>query len=137
DDLPWPVEINPRYTASVEVLEYAQGVSSLALHRQVFEPEAGKAAVVTTPEAGPCVGKAILFASAALTFPDDGPWLAALHAPDPVSELPAFADIPFAGTRIEAGRPILTCFARADSPLGCLDVLQQTAADLDHRLFGR
>ena len=79
----------------------------------------------------------VLFARDGLTFPDDGPWLAALRSADPVGELPAFADIPFAGTRIEAGRPILTLFARADALAACLDVLQQTAADLDHWLFGR
>ncbi|HEY2156423.1 MAG TPA: ATP-grasp domain-containing protein, partial [Isosphaeraceae bacterium] len=33
---PWPVEINPRYTASVEVLEEALGVSLLAEHARAF-----------------------------------------------------------------------------------------------------
>ncbi len=32
----WPVEINPRYTASIEVLEYATGFRSLSLHRDIF-----------------------------------------------------------------------------------------------------
>ena len=32
DDEPWPVEVNPRYTASVEVLELALGRSLLAEH---------------------------------------------------------------------------------------------------------
>src|SRR6266542_4829427 len=36
DCIPWPVEVNPRYTASVEVLEYATGLRAVALHRQVF-----------------------------------------------------------------------------------------------------
>lgn len=36
--VPWPVEINPRYTASVEVLEYAHGISALDLHRTACIP---------------------------------------------------------------------------------------------------
>jgi predicted ATP-grasp superfamily ATP-dependent carboligase len=34
--IPWPVEINPRYTASVEVLEEVLGVSLLAEHARAF-----------------------------------------------------------------------------------------------------
>ena len=30
DSVPWPVEVNPRYPASVEVLEYATGLAALA-----------------------------------------------------------------------------------------------------------
>jgi predicted ATP-grasp superfamily ATP-dependent carboligase len=52
DGVPWPVEVNPRYTASVEVLEYALGLSALEWHRLVFEkrgrgpfPPAGPAAL--------------------------------------------------------------------------------------------
>jgi predicted ATP-grasp superfamily ATP-dependent carboligase len=36
DGLFFPVEINPRYTASVEVLEYASGISLLKGHAHVF-----------------------------------------------------------------------------------------------------
>src|SRR5205085_3950144 len=33
----WPVEVNPRYTASVEVLEYGYDLSAMAWHRSAFE----------------------------------------------------------------------------------------------------
>jgi uncharacterized protein len=36
DEVPWPVEINPRYTASVEVLEWATGRALLEEHSRVF-----------------------------------------------------------------------------------------------------
>ena len=39
DGQPWPVEINPRYTASVEVLELALRRSLLAEHRRACEAE--------------------------------------------------------------------------------------------------
>jgi predicted ATP-grasp superfamily ATP-dependent carboligase len=137
DEVPWPVEVNPRYCASVEVLEYAGNFSALALHRSVFDPGA-PAPLPSLPLSGVGrVGKAILFAREPLTFPADGPWQASLRQSDPVHDLPAFADIPPAGQVIAQGAPILTLFARADSLAACLDALQQTAADLDHHLFGR
>ena len=40
----YPVEVDPRYTASVEVLEYAGGLSALAWHRSAF---------VASPRPGP------------------------------------------------------------------------------------
>lgn len=135
DGVPWPVEVNPRYTASVEVLEYATGLRALALHRQVFEPNAP--AVPPPHAADGMVGKAILFARAPQIVPEDGPWMASLSSLIPVEEMPAVADIPPAGQRIEAGRPILTFFARAADEASCVAALRHTAADLDTRLHGR
>jgi predicted ATP-grasp superfamily ATP-dependent carboligase len=40
DGVPWPVEVNPRYTAAVEVLELALGRSLLAEHRRAYDPGA-------------------------------------------------------------------------------------------------
>ena len=54
-----------------------------------------------------------------------------LRHPGDIWDVPAFADIPPAGQHIEAGRPILTFFARADSVSACLEQLKRTAADLD------
>ena len=41
DDEPWPVEVNPRYTASVEVLELALGRSLLAEHLRACDRSSG------------------------------------------------------------------------------------------------
>ena len=78
----WPVEVNPRYTASVEILEYGGEFSAIAWHRAAFVP--------TTPRPAPpsddptaCVGKAVLFAPGDLAFPADGPWNAVLRSPPP------------------------------------------------------
>jgi predicted ATP-grasp superfamily ATP-dependent carboligase len=135
DGIPWPVEVNPRYTASVEVLEYATGLRALALHRQVFVSDAPP--VPPARAADGVVGKAILFARAPLIVPEDGPWMASLASPVPVKEMPAFADIPAAGQFIEAGRPILTFFALAADEASCVAALRQTATDLDTFLSGR
>ena len=134
DGIAWPVEVNPRYTASVEVLEYAIGFSALAWQRYVFE----HAAQPPFPLSDNCrlVGKAILYAKTPLFFPADGPWLDILRLPGPVHHLPAFADIPPVGQQIREGRPILTFFASGHSIAACVADLQRTAADLDHWLFG-
>jgi predicted ATP-grasp superfamily ATP-dependent carboligase len=131
----WPVEINPRYTASVEVLEYAAGWPTLAWHGHIFTQ--GQLPPVPPPAAPGerCIGKAILFAQKDLHFPAAGPWMAELRSPTPVQELPAFADIPAAGQPIPAGRPILTLFAAAASAAACEETLRQKAADLDRWLF--
>jgi predicted ATP-grasp superfamily ATP-dependent carboligase len=142
-DMPYPVEINPRYTASVEVLEYATGIPFLALHRRVFDPDAtsDKRKPDAPSEGGILgkvgkVGKAILFAKERLVFPKDGPWMPTLRQPADVNDLPAFADIPGAGQRIAMGRPILTLFARAATAEKCAERLREIAADLDRHLFG-
>jgi predicted ATP-grasp superfamily ATP-dependent carboligase len=134
EGVPWPVEINPRYTASVEVLELTRGIPALALHRQVFEPSTQQPPARAPNRERMIVGKAILFAGAAFDFPDDGPWMSVLRMPNVPWGMPAFADIPEAGEQIKAGKPILTFFSRASSAGACLDNLRQTAMDLDRWL---
>ncbi len=133
--VPWPVEINPRYTASVEVLEYATGLTALALHQRVFEAAVNQPPVQQPRPPNGVVGKAVVFAPTACRFHADGPWRDALRLATPVTQLPAFADIPAPGEVIAAGWPALTCFARAETEEACLQALQQTAKDLDRWLF--
>jgi predicted ATP-grasp superfamily ATP-dependent carboligase len=131
----YPVEVNPRYAASVEVLELALGWTALAEHRSIFDPAAAQSPVVHTQRS--CIGKAILFARATLEFPSSGPWTATLRNQGSVHELPDYADIPQAGERIERGTPILTFFDRADTLSSCRDSLQAIAGDLDRWLYER
>lgn len=118
DGVPWPVEINPRYTSSVEVLEYAIGCS--VLRAAGFIPDKARAQRI--------VGKAIVFARQAFVFPSEGPWQRPAR---PLSEMPAYADIPRAGSRILRGQPILTLFAQADSMAAFRQELQQKAFELE------
>src|SRR5262249_12759663 len=104
----WLVEGNPRYTASIEVLEHATGLRALGWHRFAF---AGGETPALPAVASDIVGKVILYARERLTIPGAAPWLAADRALS-FAELPRFADLPAAGTVIERGRPILTLFAR-------------------------
>jgi predicted ATP-grasp superfamily ATP-dependent carboligase len=135
DGTPWPVEVNPRYTASVEILEYVWRFPALAFHRAAFVQTGAPDAPPTRPRKD-VLGKAIYFAPEPLVFPSDGPWRATLNDPPPVNEMPDFADIPVAGQSIPAGRPVLTFFARAATVSSCMDALRQIAKDLDRWLFG-
>ena len=133
DGIPWPVEINPRYTASVEVLERCYRTPLLLLHRDSFSLlPSGKGPGVRVTEVH---GKAILFARKTLTFPEIGPWQAALQEGVDLDQV-EYADIPHAGEEIEQGRPVLTLFASSASVSGCLGKLQEKAQALDRRLWG-
>jgi len=137
DGLPWIVEVNPRYTASVEVLESAHGLKALDWHRRAFVGDNELGAVAHSRVGGAVVGKAILFAKTKLTFPIHGPWTAEKTQGFRPEVMPTFADIPQADQPIGKGRPILTLFAKADSRAKCLDILKEIATDLDRWLFGR
>jgi len=134
NDIFFPVEVNPRYTASVEVLEYALGQPLLVSHCREFDAGATPLRV-GRPAARSIVGKVILFARMALRFPADGPWRSTLRHPGSVEDLPDFADIPQAAQEIPKGRPILTFFARGSSVADCLDTLQRTAREVDRWLY--
>ena len=96
----YPVEVNPRYTASVEVLELALGCRAIELHCDACNrrlPGAREQA------AGDPVGKAILFAPADFVF--------TRCIPDGVT----LADIPAQGTEIKQGHPVLTVITTGSS----------------------
>lgn len=128
-----PVEINPRYTASVEVLEYATKLSTVALHARVFTTES--LPNVEESNSIGVVGKAVVFARKTFRFPATGPWLSVLLKPNPVTEMPAFADLPMAGTTIGVGHPVLTVFARGSDAQSCESALREIAAELDAVLY--
>lgn len=125
DGIPWPVEINPRYSSSIEVLEHATGLPALALHRTAFAADAPAPAWPEHPDLRRIVGKVVCFAKAPLVFPAAGPWLDGLRHPRPIHEMPAFADLPSPGTHIAAGCPVLTIFATGSSPADCQDRLRE------------
>ena len=112
DGHPWPIEVNPRYTASVEVLEWALGRSLLAEHLQVFGFEIGRRSGETSPET--FAAKAIAYADRAFRWPSDWP----IGKIDP-AEFPEVADVPQPETTFRPGDPVLTVFARGESPERC------------------
>ncbi len=128
----WPIEVNPRYTASIEVLERACGFHSLDLHMAACEtgslPKPHR-----WPRSAVC-GKAILFAESALRVPAD---IVDWCGPDAKGAWPSFADIPAPDVVIKTGWPIMTVLAAAGSERETLDLLKQGAAELRQRVAER
>ncbi len=121
DGRPHLLEVNPRYTAAMEVLELVHGFS-------VFNHSSSVSTGCT------CVGKAIYFAPHRIRFPVVGPWDADLALPFDPWRVPGFADLPVAGEVIERGWPVLTFYSSSDAASEVQNRLQLRAAELD-RLF--
>lgn len=111
----WLVEVNPRYTASVEVLERSLGRNLLADHAAAF----GNSEVIAIQTARSnnerVVGKRIVFAESDIVAPN----LKDLFEQDTT----LIADIPRRESRIAAGWPICTVFAVANSRDECRSIL--------------
>jgi predicted ATP-grasp superfamily ATP-dependent carboligase len=121
-----PIEVNPRYTASVEVHELAGSPPLLALHVAAC---GGTLPRVAIPPATALVAKAHLFAPAAVRIRPSMDFRA--HAGQESIEL---ADIPAADTFVPAGAPIMTILCRGDDEGGCARLLAGTARGLYHAL---
>ncbi len=120
----WPVEVNPRYTASVEVLELASGLLAMGHHAAAF----GHGTAPPVPAPSRVVGKAILYAPADGVFPDDGPWRGGW---------PHFADIPHPRSALEAGHPVLSILVSGDDEVGCVEALRRGAAEVQQAVWPR
>ncbi len=99
-----PVEVNPRYTASVEVIERATGIWAL-------KPKTGRA------PSRALHGKAILFAH-------DSGIVTELYELFPEHQI---ADVPHPGAPVERGAPICTVFAEGRDETHCLSRLRELA----------
>ena len=89
----YPVEVNPRYTASVEVLELALDYQAIKFHCEACD---NQAPVITRRLPRHLTGKAVLFAPRGFIF-----------AGVKKNGI-AIADIPVQGTEIKQGHPVLT-----------------------------
>jgi uncharacterized protein len=137
DDNLWPVEINPRYTASIEVLERASAVRTAGRRSsRLFSIQAHVDAcmrgILPQPlgQSGEaCVGKLIVYAQRATQFGDSAARAVAQKNLDPGP--PTVADIPAAGANFTTGQPILTLLADGDSEAAVVRKLKTTAAQFD------
>lgn len=125
------IEVNPRPTASMELVERSTGESLAAMHLSACTagiPAAGGAAATG---AAKIWSKAIVFNGHDLVVDDRH--LAAVHgaaaAWTPVDDgWPAVADIPAPGTLVPAHAPLLTVFAVAATAAESLATLQHRTA---------
>ena len=110
------LEVNPRYTASVELYERSSGRSLLLEHIRCFETSPPNPLSEAEKGDRKIHGKAILYAGRTFAVPADHPW----RGPD-------FADIPPAGSVIPKDQPVVTLFASADTESECRERLQDLA----------
>ncbi len=114
------LEVNPRYTAAVEILELTHQ-QPLSFSRESKTSTVGRH----------IVGKAIYYSPARFTFPHAGPWDADLECAWDAWRIPGFADIPHPGESFRVGQPVLTFFASDSTPEGVRAKLMETARKLD------
>ncbi|MFV1968239.1 MAG: ATP-grasp domain-containing protein [Pirellulaceae bacterium] len=108
----WTIEVNPRYTASVELLERSLGVPAITWHREAcldaslpgyghqnFDERWGKAVIYATERVR--IGGAFYDLVARTNATGSWPWI---------------ADIPAIDSEIDSGHPVTTVFASGRSP---------------------
>jgi predicted ATP-grasp superfamily ATP-dependent carboligase len=117
--VPHAVEVNPRWSASMEIFEQAYGISLFAVHADA----SARGALPTfdlgaaRKSAGHAVGKAVLYARHDATTPDTDRWL----------DREWIRDIPQPHAQILEGRPICTIITTAAGEQACYQDLVEKA----------
>ena len=118
DGRPNVLEVNPRWCASMELAERAYGLSVFGAHAAACAERVLPAFDLRTATASaPVVGKAVVFARAAVRVGDTCAWL----ADDEVR------DVPRPGERIARGAPVCTVFATGVDGPACHAALVRKA----------
>jgi predicted ATP-grasp superfamily ATP-dependent carboligase len=120
DGVPVAIEVNPRWTASVELVERAYGLPVLAAHAAACVsgalPVRDDFDLLKARRGVRAVGKAIVFARHDVTVGDTREWI----------DL-GIRDVPHPGEHIQAGRAICTVLADGRDALGCHAALVERA----------
>jgi predicted ATP-grasp superfamily ATP-dependent carboligase len=128
----WTIEVNPRYTASGEVIERSTGEHSIARHAVACAD--GSQITCASESAFNLHGKATLFAKRDLTI--DSQLAEKLLVEAKQTPWPTLADIPSAETLIERGRPVLTVFGESGASEQQLeDNLRSRVANIERTLY--
>lgn len=105
----YPLEINPRYCASMELIEQACGLSIFDLHVQtVTEGNLPDFDLMARLGSGSFHGKGILYAERDCLAPDTHPWLQW-----------GIKDVPFPGEILTKGKPVCTVLAHGATRETC------------------
>ena len=118
----WPVEVNPRWSASMELVERARGVSMVGIHVDACVRAMLPPLDLRLPPARGTHGKAVVFARADVVVGNTRPWL----------DDPSGRDVPRPGDRIAVGQPICTVLAVGSDEADCHAMLVERA----ERIYG-
>jgi len=120
-----PIEVNPRWTSAMELVERVWGHSLFAAHVDACLrgslPRVQPGGFVTS--SARAHGKAIVFARRNVRLGDTRVWLDA-----------DIADIPHAWTQVSAGEPVCTVFADGMDATSCSAALVARAAEIYRQL---
>ena len=115
----YPLEVNPRWSSSIEVAERAFAMPFFPMHAAACSagvlPTFDCAAAL---ERADVVGKAIVYARRAVSVGDTSSWL----------EESSVRDVPRSGERFRPGQPICSVFAIAANSKACYRLLVSRAA---------
>ena len=118
DASPYAIEVNPRWSASMELVERAYGLSVFGAHAEACAAGALPAFdLARARRRAGAIGKAVVFARRDVVAGDTRAWLAD----------PSVRDVPHPGERIRAGRPVCTVFAEARDAAACYTALVRRA----------
>jgi len=134
---PFPIEVNPRYSASMELAERAYGVAVFDAHARACggghrgdRRGTGSALPAFDLRAARrgarAVGKAVVYARRDVVAGDTRGW----------ADDASVRDVPRPGERIGAGRPVCTVFGAGRDAAGCYRALVARAARV-YRELGR
>jgi predicted ATP-grasp superfamily ATP-dependent carboligase len=127
--IPYVIEVNPRWSASMELVERAYGLSVFQIHAEACrERRLPDFDLARARESGQAVGKAIVFARQGVTIGDSRAWLGSQAPGGGLS----IRDIPRCGELIAARRPVCTVFGAGLDGRLCFEALAR-AADCVYR----
>jgi predicted ATP-grasp superfamily ATP-dependent carboligase len=141
----WTVEVNPRYTASVEIVERCTGTCAIGAHvvacgglSGAIERGGPSSAPIggedaSTRDGAQCHGKATLFAKRDVVISQefaDYSIAESLRTP-----WPTLGDVSAAGTPIENCRPVLTVFANGPNVAEVEQRLRERVVELEEKLY--
>jgi uncharacterized protein len=114
DGVPYAIEVNPRWTGAMEVVERCFGIPVFGMHADACSSRVLPAfdLATATPRGG-AVGKMIVFAPRDGCVGDTRAWL----------EDPDVRDVPHPGERFTAGTPVCTVFATGTNSESCYQAL--------------
>ncbi len=118
DGLPYAIEVNPRWCASMELVERAHEISVFGMHAEACAAGALPEFDFTRSlRPFGAVGKAVVFATRNIVVGDTRSWL----------EDATVQDVPHPGEEIRAGQPICTVFAQSPDANVCYTTLVRRA----------
>jgi predicted ATP-grasp superfamily ATP-dependent carboligase len=123
--VPYAIEVNPRWSASMELVERAYDLSVFGAHAAACAAGAlPEFDLVKAQKGAGAVGKAVVFARRDVEVGDTRAWL----------EDASVRDVPHPGERIRAGRPVCTVFAAGRDGAACHAALVRRAQGVYEQL---